>query len=314
MGQRTFILLKKNYKNNNGEWTSKVSLIHHQWGIGRVMQGLLLQEVLKTQFNMDRSMSYINSDTEPMPNDDGYLTQPISMFYTFSPLNSPKNNYSFRGNEWKALGLKELKLFNEAEPRTVKFYGADNKTLQEEDTEEPTTLFEYPMEYNYDIFDIENIGEFYNLTDNNNGGMVVEVTQQYRNDGSCETIISQAFKVKVGFCTGGEEENFYHESIGQCYDRVVYNPAISTIVSPNFYSMHTFNNDKAMKDFSKSFVTICKQADVKFVYDKEKENKLLELEKTLVEVCNSLAKKGKSADEIVKECNNIIKGRNLCFA
>ena len=313
MGQRTFILLKKNYKNNNGEWTSKVSLIHHQWGVGRVMQGLLLQEVLKTQFNMDRSMSYICSDTEPMPNDDGYLTQPISMFYTFSPLNSPKNNYSFRGNKWKALGLKELKLFNETKPRTVRFYGADNKTLQEEDTKEPTTLFEYPMDYNYDIFDVENIREFYDLTDNNNGGMVVEVTQQYGNDGSTETIISQAFKVKVGFCTGSEEENFYHESIGQCYDRVVYNPAISTIVSPDFYSTHTNSNSKAMKDFSKSFVTICKQADVEFVYDKEKEKKLLELEKNLVEICTSLAKKGLSASDIAEECNKIVRGKELYY-
>ena len=46
MGQRTAILLKKNFGNNR----STISLIHHQWGIGKTMPAYLTQEILKSVF------------------------------------------------------------------------------------------------------------------------------------------------------------------------------------------------------------------------------------------------------------------------
>ena len=309
MGQRTFILLKKNYKNNNGEWSSRVSLIYHQWGIGRVMQGLLLQEVLATQFAMDRSLNYISTERETIEGDDGYLTQPISQFYNFRPLNSLTSNDRVLAGNFKELGLIEqphLRKFN--------YYEADHKTLKTGILEDNTVIMDYPCEYSLNIFDTNIVKKYRDLTDNNNGCMLVEVTQQYNGHGA-ESIISEAFKVKVGFCTGSEEEDFYHEAIGSSYECIRYNPSFSTLVSPSFYATHTHGRcDKAMKEFAKSLVTICGQADVTFTYDRKREKELLEMEKNLTEICTSLAKKGKSADEIVKECNNVIKGRSLYYA
>ena len=313
MGQRTFILLKKNYMNNNGEWASRVSLIHHQWGIGRVMQGLLLQEVLKTQFPLDRSLQSIYScDINSTTNDNGYLTQPISMFYTFSPLNNPISNYHIYDNS--SVKAKDLGLIP-TNRKEINYYLEDSKTLKTSivDENSATVIFDYPCQYKYDVFDIKNIQAYYELTDNNNGCMVVEITQQYTSNGKVESILSEAFKVKVGFCTGSEEEDFYHASIGASTIRVCYNPAMSTLVSPTFYSTHTYRDSKGMKDFSKSFIAICKQADVQFTYDKTKEKKLLELEKSLNEICTSLAKKGLNASEIAEECNKVVKGRKLYY-
>lgn len=313
MGQRTFILLKKNYKNNNGEWASRVSLIHHQWGYGRVMLALLMQEILKTQYNMDRSMSYIYSDTEPMPNDDGYLIQPISMFYNFSPLSNPRDNYSFRETNAKDLGLKKLELFDETKPRTVRYYGIDGKTLQQEEVDEPTVLFDFPMDYNYDIFDINNIREYYNLTDNNNGCMVVEVTQQYNKNGNVEGIISQAFKLKIGFCIGSEEEDFYHEAIQSEHSYPVYNPEFTTVVSPDFYVAETWNTKEA-KAFVKSFKVIVGQlVDIEYVYDKTREKELVELKKKLTGICEALKEKGFIAPEIVKELKKVVGTKEMCY-
>ena len=313
MGQRTFILLKKNYKNNNGEWASRVSLIHHQWGYGRVMLALLMQEILKTQYNMDRNMSYIQLDTEPMLNDDGYLTQPISMFYTFSPLNSPIRNYPFSETNAKDLGLKKLELFDETKPRTVRFYGADGKTLQEEVTDEPTTLFDYPIDFDYNIFDINNVRQYYDLTDNNNGCMIVEVTQEYRNDGNAENIISQAFKLKIGFCIGSEEEDFYHEAIQPAISYPTYNPAFTTIVSPDFYVTETWDK-KGAKAFVKSFKAIVGQlVDIEYVYDKAREKELVELKKNLSEICVALKEKGFTAPVIVEELKKVIGTKEVCY-
>lgn len=313
MGQRTFILVKKNYKNNNGKWASRLSFIYHQWGIGRVMQGLLLQEVLATQFQMDRSLNviYTSPNAEIIEGDDGYLLQPISRYYNFKPLNSLSNNDRvLTGN------FKELELIEQPKPREFSYYEADHKTLKKELDLEGTVIMDYPCDYKLNIFDTNILKKYRDITDNNNGCMIVEVTQVYDKDNrEAESIVSNAFNVKVGFCTGSEEEDFYHETIGSCYDRVVYNPSFSVIVSPSFYASHTYSNsEKAMKEFTKSLVTICKQADVKFVYDHKKEKELLEMEKNLTEICNSLAKKGMNANDIVTECNKIVKGRNLCYS
>ena len=275
MGQRTFILLKKNYKNNNGEWASRVSLIHHQWGIGRVMQGLLMQEALKTQFPLDRSLQsvYFNT-TETIEGDDGYLMQPISMFYNFSPLSNLRCNYHLYDNSRTT--ADDLGLLLVKDRKEVKYFDENNKTLKTSilDEDSAHVIFDYPCRYDYNIFDIKNIQAYYSLTDNNNGCMIVEVTQQYCG-GRAESIVSQAFKVKVGFCTGSEEEDFYHEAIRGSSERFCYNPSFSTLCSPLFYATETWGgNEKIIKSFVRGFVNICKQCDIEFVYDKAKEEEI----------------------------------------
>lgn len=309
MGQRTFIILKKNYKNSNGEWASRVSFIHHQWGLGRVMPALFMQEVLKTTYNLDRSMSYLSLETAPMPNDDGYLTQPISMFYTFRPLNSPTHNYGFYNNDPKKLGLLTTN------QKTVIFYEADGKTLRTESKDDPTTVFEYPMEYTYDIFDISNIREYFELSDNNNGCMIVEVTQQYNKDGTAKCIISEAFKVRIGFCTGSEEEDFYYV-LNNNSDSVLvnYNPKFTTLVSPEFYTSETWNH-KGTSAFSKSFKTIVGQlADIEYVYDRKREKELVKLRKDLLNICTILDNKGYKAFQIQEELDKIMNKKNSNYS
>ena len=87
MGQRTAILLKKNYKNNR----STINLIHHQWGIGKVMPMLFLQELMRVDYKLDRNYPTYK-EGEPIDNE-----------FTFSPLSSERNNYIYN----RALELRE---------------------------------------------------------------------------------------------------------------------------------------------------------------------------------------------------------------
>ena len=310
MGQRTFILVKKNYIDINGEWASRVSHIHHQWGLGRVMQGLLLQEVLKTQYNLNRNLGYLYLDkSEVLPNDNGFLKQPISRFYTFRPLSNPSNNYSVLGNNFKELGLKEIK----GNTRKYAYYEEDGITLKEEGIS-TDVIIDYPCDYNYDIFDIEHIQSYAKISDNNNGCMIVDVTQRYdKGTNNPERIISEAFDVKVGFCTGWEETNFYSPVILNI-DDIEYNPAFSTLVSPVFYAVTTYNHKKECSQFAKSFMTICKQSGVKFVYDTKREKELTQLQEHLTKICEALKERGCTPEEIEKEVKRIVNGQTSCFA
>ena len=85
MGQRTAILLKKNFGNNK----STISLIHHQWGIGKTMPAYLTQEILKSVYPLDRSLESLYSRTY----NEKDKKLPLDYFYTFEPLNNENNNY-----------------------------------------------------------------------------------------------------------------------------------------------------------------------------------------------------------------------------
>ena len=310
MGQRTFILLKKNYLNNNGEWASRISLIHHQWGIGRVMLGIFMQEALKTQFLLDRSLSYLSNCQLKGVEDDGFLAQPISRFYTFAPLNNFNCNYSFRNSDVEKLGLIPIK--TNGTHRTFSYYEADNKTLKTTSECESNTLIDYPCKYDYNIFNIENIQAYAKLTDNNNGCMLVEVTQQHRN-GEPESIVSESFKVKIGFCTGSEEEDYYNDYLNGAWEpNICINPSFSLLCSPEFYAIKTFGA-KGVKQFVKAFRTICNQCNVEICYNKEDEKTLISKEKTLTKICEGLHEKGYTALSIREELAKIVTQKEFSF-
>ena len=210
MGQRTAILLKKNYKDK-----STITLIHHQWGIGKVLPALLLQEILRADYNLDRQMEYSWRD-------DGRL--PIDDLYTFAPLNSAGNNY----------------LTDMAVPKET------------------------------DVFNTTVARDYFNRTDNNNGGFIIEVTQKYDEEGKAKTY-GDMLDVKFAFVLGNEETSLYNSFFRMSVD---LEAPFSRLVSVEEFALRTFGEhrkdiQKDTKRFIRAFRGVCKCLGVKEVYNKE---------------------------------------------
>ena len=226
MGQRTDILLKKNYGNNR----STITLIHHQWGIGKVMPSLFLQEVLKYCYPLNRSLGYIQI-TEENPK------LPIDYFFTFEPLSNEHNNY------------------------------ITNKEVKTDDINEDIWRPEVRIRYG-------------NQTDNNNGLMLVEVTQRYRDNGDIQNY-GDMFDIKVGFALGYEEIGFWHDRLK---DKIKLETEFDRLVSMEEFACRTFREDdeevqKETKKYIKHVRGIMKLVNVEEIYVKggrkardEKEN------------------------------------------
>lgn len=210
MGQRCAILLKKNYKDK-----STITLIHHQWGIGKVLPALLLQEILRADYNLDRKMEYSWRD-------DGRL--PIDDLYTFKPLNDEGNNY--------------------------------------------ITDMEVPRDTN--VFDTAVATEYFNRTDNNNGGFIIEVTQNYDSEGRANTY-GDMLDVKFAFVLGNEETYLYNSFFKMSVD---LEAPFSRLVSVEEFALRTFGEhrkdiQKNTKQFIRGFRNVCKCLGVKEIYNKE---------------------------------------------
>lgn len=233
MGQRTAILLKKNYGNNR----STITLIHHQWGIGKTMPALLMQEVLKSAYPMDRSLSYI--DTHKMKEEKKL---PIDYFYTFEPLSNEYNNY------------------------------ITNKEVKTDDVDEDIWRPEVRIRYG-------------NMTDNNNGLMLVEVTQNYDSNGEPQNY-GNMFSVKVGFTLGYEETSFWHNHLKES---IQIEPNFVRLVSMEEYALRTYGSSEKICKYTKKFVKACRTfmelEDVEEIYDKGGKKKRDEYEK---HVCNCI--------------------------
>lgn len=217
MGQRTAILLKKNYGNNR----STITLIHHQWGIGKVMPSLFLQEVLKYAYPLDRSLSYISSQKLKEEN-----KLPIDYFFTFEPLSNPHNNY------------------------------ITNKEVKTDDINEDIWRPKVRIRYG-------------NQTDNNNGLMLVEVTQRYDNKGEPENY-GDMLDIKVGFALGYEEIGFWHDHLR---DKIKLETEFDRLVSMEEFACRTFREgdekvQKETKKYIKHVRGIMELADVKEIYAK----------------------------------------------
>lgn len=133
MGQRTAILVKKTKKDG----TAIINLIHHQWGIGKTLPAIFMQEKLDEIYPKDRTWG----------------TPIIEKSWNFEPLSNEKSNY----------------VYNE-------------KVLSSE----------------VDVWNKDTYVKYFNETDNNNGGMIVEVIEGERDYSIDEP-------VKVGFVLGSEE-------------------------------------------------------------------------------------------------------------
>lgn len=234
MGQRTAFLLKKNYKNNR----STINLIHHQWGIGKVMPMLFLQELMRVDYKLDRSYPTYKSG------------EPIDNEFTFRPLNSSSNNYIYN---------------------------------QEVKTDE------------VNVFDIKTIQEFFNQTDNNNGGMIIEITQKYDENGEPKEY-GDMFDVKVSFVLGSEEcylwDSHFNES-------VEIEAEFSRLVSADEFMTKTWGNNPktkpSTKKFLKAWTNLLEIFGVEEVYDKENAEKI-EKRKSRINEVLKVYSKGKKAD------------------
>ena len=248
MGQRTAILLKKNFGNNR----STISLIHHQWGIGKTMPAYLTQEILKSVYPLDRSLESLYSRTY----NEKDKKLPLDYFYTFEPLSNESNNY---------ITNKEVK------------------------TDDP----------NEDIWNTDVRVKYGNMTDNNNGLMLVEVTQLF--DDKEETnprTYGDKFKVKIGFALGYEETGFYHKNLK---NSINLESEFVRLVDIEEYVLRTWRNPKAEK-YSKEFVKACrtifKLEDVEEVYDKKGKKLRAEKEKHIKNCIEALTKDLKDHETI----------------
>ena len=206
MGQRTAILLKKNFGNNR----STITLIHHQWGIGKTMPAYLMQEILKSSYPLDRRLENIRGDIRP-----------IDVFFTFEPLNNPQNNY------------------------------ITNKEVATDDVNE-------------DIWNRNVRIRYGNQTDNNNGLMLVEVTQLFDDNGNPKEY-GKVLEVKVGFALGYEEIYYNHKKLN---NHIKVEAEFDRLVSMEEYAIRTFRDDKYTKEFVKACRTVMELIDVKEVYSK----------------------------------------------
>ena len=208
MGQRCAILLKKNYKDK-----STITLIHHQWGIGKILPALLLQEILRADYSLDRSVRY---DENNLPIDD---------IYSFKPLNNSGNNY--------------------------------------------ITDMEVPKDT--DVFDISTVKEYFNRTDNNNGGFIIEVTQMYDKEGKPKTYGYMA-DVKFAFVLGNEECDLWNKFF---QISIPLEEPFSRLVSVEEFACRTYGEhdeevQKNTKRFIRGFRNVVKSlGGVQEVYNKK---------------------------------------------
>lgn len=245
MGQNTAILLKKNFGNNR----STISLIHHQWGIGKTMPAYLTQEILKSVYPLDRNLESLYYRSE----EDKKL--PLDYFYTFEPLNNENNNY---------ITNKEVK------------------------TDDP----------NEDIWNTDVRVRYGKMTDNNNGLMLVEVTQLFDDTDAKPRTYGDKFKVKVGFALGYGETSYYHKNLK---DSINLESEFIRLVDIEEYVLRTWSNPKAEKynkEFVKACRTIFKLEDIEEVYDKKGKKLRAEKEKHIKNCIEALTKNLKDHETI----------------
>ena len=130
-----------------------------------------------------------------------------------------------------------------------------------------------------------------NMTDNNNGLMLVEVTQKYDKEGKPETY-GHMLSVKVGFALGSEEISIEHPHLRRWID---VEPEFVRLVSMEEYVLRTFTSrDEEVQKYSKKFVKACRTLmeleDVEEVYDKKGLKKREEREQHILNCIDGLTK------------------------
>lgn len=190
MGQRTAILVKRNFKDG----TSETRLIHYQWGFGKTMVAHFMQEFLKSQYNY--------------------------------------NSYD-----------KGLKHYFKFDTRKYATYKKSKKDIN--------------------VWDIETVQKWFDITDNNNGGMVVEITEE---DSKYSFRLQD---VKIGFLLGDEECEYNWDK-----QEYVNEKPFERFVSSNEYMYRTGGETYCPKMFRLSFNGFCETFGIKEIVKDNFENTL----------------------------------------
>ena len=241
MGQRTFILVRKNFLNpETFEEQSTISLIHHQWGHRKTMLAMFLQELLNLHYNMDRSLTNKLGDSCYCGDGTDIMAKHVFNFY---PLNNAHSSY----------------------------------------------IFEQPSDPKEDIFNTDVIQKYANMTDNNNGGMIIDAIQQYEKDKLQARYYGDCVKVRIGFVLGSEEEDYYNKKVN---GYIPIERAFERLVSPYEYVKKTSYGDCYEVDlpFAKTFVSMCNLFGVEIKYSKKKALAIHKKEKHIESVINALTK------------------------
>ena len=201
MGQRTAILIKKNYREYNEDKSMyddvcEISLIHHQWGIGKTMPMLFLNQLIEANYSCDRKKEYDFSSTR------------ILKEFTFKPLS---DDYPYIDKEVHNISQGD----------------------------------------NVDVWDEETRVKLFKKTDNNNGGMIIELTQQYRDDEP--KTYGGYYTCKIGFVLGYEETK---------------KPFIQIVDAQTYMNKTWGHREECIKqndEFYEAFKSICTLFDVEEV-------------------------------------------------
>ena len=201
MGQRTAFLVKRTY------WNGKVNirLVHHQWGIGRVMHNHFIKAFLE------------------MITNNYYPAKTLKDFMTIID--------------------DEDSLYEE------KNFRKDSKRIP-------------------DIFDKKVIKRYFSKTDNNNGGMIINIKEQQSDKEPCSLKIED---LKISFIVGDEECNYDYD-----LDKYIGDKPFERLYTGEEYVRISCNGEYAYPEFSSMWNGFINQYGIKEVSDsKQIENELV---------------------------------------
>ncbi|MCM1265164.1 MAG: hypothetical protein NC200_03105 [Candidatus Gastranaerophilales bacterium] len=199
MGQRTAFLVKRTYWNGD----VNVRLVHHQWGIDRVMHN----HFIKDFFEM----------------------------------------ITYRGFQDKT--LKDfMKIID------------DEHSLYAERT------FKNSNRYQPNVFHKNTIKRYFDKTDNNNGGMIIEIKEKPSDKQPWALDIED---IKIGFVVGDEECQYDYE-----IEKYIGDKPFERLYTGEEYVKISCNGDYAYPEFLQMWNGFIKQYKIQEITDTEKENEV----------------------------------------
>lgn len=103
---------------------------------------------------------------------------------------------------------------------------------------------------NIDVFDIKNIKEWFSITDNNNGGMIVEIVEK---ENSRYSYYIEIESIKISFILGDEECCVYTDN-----ERIEIEKPFERLVTANEYMKKTGGDRYCPIEFRNAFDNILK--------------------------------------------------------
>ena len=197
MGQRTAFLIKRTY------WNGKVNirLVHHQWGIGRVMHNHFIRNFME------------------MITDRSHPAKTLKDFMTIID--------------------DEYSLYDE------KNYRKNSKRIP-------------------DVFAKRVIKRYFSKTDNNNGGMIIDIREKQADK---EPYSLKIEDLKIGFVVGDEECNYDYD-----LDKYIGDKPFERLYTGEEYVRISCNGEYAYPEFISMWIGFINQYGIEEVSDSKQIN------------------------------------------